>query len=566
MWHRFGLVVCLLLVPQVARAQQAPDRLLSANTQLYLRWDGVEAHRAAYEASALGKTLHGDTGKFLVGLLQYTRDQLLPLLADRVDPQILQKIGEDGASFVEVLGKHGFVLGVEVSKGEPVQAQATVIFPKAGAPPAPFVALVRSLIALGNVEIKDLKIDGRDVRHLDGNVIHAVWWNDGDDAIFAVSTDQPAAILKRVHGKGPRLAANPLYKQLKNFKEFPTWGRGYIDTAALVKVARDYGPEVGQLVDDLGLDGLKSITFQSGFDGPAERGVLELHAPGERKGLLQVLNRKTFKLADLPPLPADLVSFSATNLDLSVSFDALLQGADSVARLVDPNLAGVIPGGLNQVEGFLGVKIREDFLGSFGDRVIFYDSPADGPLAFGQVMLIKTKDGAKVGKALEDLVKAIPNIPGLDYEMQQKTYRGVPTHQLRVSAPGFFYTPTYAIYKGWFVFSYYPQPVQGFILGAQGEVRTWKPGADVQKTLDRFPGEFVGLSVADPRPRLKLVLSLLPAAASLLNGFVPQARFDVSIIPNAHEVTRHLFPNVTVTTDDGKKVRTDSRASLALPF
>jgi len=38
------------------------------------------------------------------------------------------------------------------------------------------------------------------------------------------------------------------------------------------------------------------------------------------------------------------------------------------------------------------------------------------------------------------------------------------------------------------------------------------------------------------------------------------------LIPHARMATNHLFPNITVTTDDGKKIRSETRASLALPF
>jgi hypothetical protein len=42
--------------------------------------------------------------------------------------------------------------------------------------------------------------------------------------------------------------------------------------------------------------------------------------------------------------------------------------------------------------------------------------------------------------------------------------------------------------------------------------------------------------------------------------------FDLDLIPHAGEATRFLFPNVTISTDDGKRVRSESRGSLLLPF
>jgi hypothetical protein len=572
MKYRLGLAMCMLWLPGVALAQDAPgaskepERLLPASTQIFLRWDGVQEHRAAYNKSALGKTLKGDLGKFLAGLLDYTRTTLIPLLRDQVDPKVLEDMADNGTKFLQGLGKHGFALGIEVRKGEPVHAQATVIFPKAGTPPSAFLSLMRNLTGLGGAEVKQLTLEGKAVSHLDANAVHALWWNDDGDAVLVFGTETPAAVLKNLHGKSARLTANPLYKQLQDFKEFSTWGRGFVNTAALVQVARAYGPAAGNLVEDFGVAGIQNITLQSGFDGLAERSVVEFHASGERKGLLRMFGRKTFKVADLPPLPADLTSVYAGNLDLAETYDVITKTIVNIARVVDENAAGFVEDFINQIDSAVGVKIRADLLGSLDDRVVVYDSPGDGPLGLGQVILIKVKDATKLQKALSDLAKAATGVQGVPIEFKTRKYQGVATHELHLSLPGFIYTPTYAIHKGWFVLSYYPQPIHGFLLRSKGDLKPWQPSLTVRKTLDKMPGEFVGLSIADPRPRLRLLLSLLPLGASALNSFVPQAQFDVGILPNADAVTRYLFPNVTVTTDDGKTIRMETRASLALPF
>jgi len=59
MKSRRTLALLFLLLPSLASAQEAPERLLSEKTQVYLRWDGLEAHRAAFE-----KTAHTHFGVF----------------------------------------------------------------------------------------------------------------------------------------------------------------------------------------------------------------------------------------------------------------------------------------------------------------------------------------------------------------------------------------------------------------------------------------------------------------------------------------------------------------------
>src|SRR5438874_9624996 len=119
MSRRVPAALVLLLLAGVARAQEAPEALLPATTQVYFRWDGVEAHRAAYDKTALGKMMQGDTGAFLaggVGDLQKTISSLLTAqaLLTGTPPDQLQKLQADAAAAgkaLDLLGKHGVVVG-----------------------------------------------------------------------------------------------------------------------------------------------------------------------------------------------------------------------------------------------------------------------------------------------------------------------------------------------------------------------------------------------------------------------------------------------------------------------
>src|SRR5205823_5358209 len=141
--------------------------------------------------------------------------------------------------------------------------------------------------------------------------------------------------------------------------------------------------------------------------------------------------------------------------------------------------------------------------------------------------------------------------------LKKRTYHGVELREVRVKAQGFFFVPTYAIHKGWLVISLFPQPVHGYILRAEGEMASWKPSSRVQAAFDKLDKEFMSVSYSDPRPSLQTLWSVAPTIGGLVNSFSPELNFDVGSLPNAQEATRHLFPNVSVTTDDGKMIRTD---------
>lgn len=64
-----GCGLALLLLAGPAPAADLPEALLSPSTQLYLRWDGITPHKAAYEGSALGAVMKGPTGDSVRALL-----------------------------------------------------------------------------------------------------------------------------------------------------------------------------------------------------------------------------------------------------------------------------------------------------------------------------------------------------------------------------------------------------------------------------------------------------------------------------------------------------------------
>jgi len=210
--------------------------------------------------------------------------------------------------------------------------------------------------------------------------------------------------------------------------------------------------------------------------------------------------------------------------------------------------------------------LRKVLLGALEGQVVLYATPSEGPLSLGQVLMVKVKDEAQLKKAIEGLVKGVSKAANTEVTLKKRTYRGVEVREVRVKEQGFFFTPTYTIHKGWLAISLFPQPVHGYILRANGEMGAWKPSPNVQANFDKLGKEFISVSYSDPRPSLKTLWSVAPTIGGLFNSFMPELNFEVGTLPNSQEATRHLFPNVSGTVDDGKVIRTDSRASLMLPI
>src|SRR4051795_4301869 len=69
----FAVALLGLALPSAARADDspadAPERLLSPTSQLYVRWDGVTAHAETYKKSFWGPLMAGPSGDSVRGLL-----------------------------------------------------------------------------------------------------------------------------------------------------------------------------------------------------------------------------------------------------------------------------------------------------------------------------------------------------------------------------------------------------------------------------------------------------------------------------------------------------------------
>jgi hypothetical protein len=573
MHRRFLLGVVLFALAPVARAAETPEDLLPVGTQLYLRWDGTAAHREAYAKTALGKMLSGDTGKFISGVFTQVQEQVGGLLTVQsllggAAPEKLQKLTGDANEAMKLLPalkNRGIILAVEMRGLEPLDGQIILILPDIGDQPKPFLGLLRLIAGIAELEIKDAKIEGREIYHIEAGPVRATWWVEGKHGVVSVGTGQPEAVVKSITGKGNKLTSHSLYKKLAGFREFETAARGFLDVSGGVKLARTRGADVGKLIDDLGLEQLKSVTFYSGFDGVSERGLTEFEIDGPRKGLLALTRGKPFTLADVPPLPDDVVSWSMTNFDLPTLYDVGFKTAENVAKLISPEDVGKVKEAIDTVNKLLGVNIRNDLLAHVEGPIVQYGSPAEGPLNLGQTFMVKVKDPEKLREAIDQAIKAIGQATGSNVAVKKKKYHGVELREVHVQQQGFFFLPTYTIHNGWLVFGYFPQSVEGYVLRANGEVPAWKAGPEVRAAFEKMPKDFVSVSVSDPRPTVKQILSIGPFIGSLVNSFQSDAKIDVSGMPNAHEATRHLFPNVSVVIDDGKGFRQESRASLALP-
>src|SRR6185369_14529236 len=227
---------------------------------------------------------------------------------------------KDGLAIIDKLSAEGLALGIEIKQAFPPDGRIVVALPKLGTGQPNLVRLLNELRAkapkeAGPVEIKEERIEGRTVYYVGVPMVNLGWWNEGDDFILTIGTGAIADYIKLIDTGKTGLANNPTFKKLLGVGAFPTRSRGYVDVPAFAKLADSFSENAGKTVDVLGFKSMGPILTISGYDGPAQRTLTEIESIGPRKGLagLGGSNNKKISLADLPPMPSDLTSFSASN-------------------------------------------------------------------------------------------------------------------------------------------------------------------------------------------------------------------------------------------------------------
>ncbi len=340
--RRWYAAALLVLVAPALQAQDAPEQLLPAGTQVYLRWDGIETHKVAYGKTALGKMMTGDTGVFITSVFNQIQDGLGSLLTVEQllrgeKPEKLQERQADAAEASKLLGvlaQNGFLLGIEVRSVEPPSIQATLIIPNGAANPKPVIGALRLAVSMSRGKIGEKKVGDTTVYFVDEpSPVFLSWFVAGKHAVVSFGTDNAEKAVKAATAKtGPRLVENPLFKRVAGFNKFETSARAFLDVESLVKIASTANKDVKKLLDDFGLTSVKSAVLYSGFEGNAERGLMELDVPGPRKGALSLLANKPFTLADVPPLPPDVTTWSMTNFELAKFYDLAFQTVEAGRR------------------------------------------------------------------------------------------------------------------------------------------------------------------------------------------------------------------------------------------
>jgi hypothetical protein len=423
--------------------------------------------------------------------------------------------------------------------------------------------------------------------------VESAWWVEGKHVVVYVGTTPAERMIAEV-GANPAkggVSAHPLFARCSAKPAFTSVARGFADAGRVVGLVKGlagpFVPGLGHRLDGLGVGNLKAVVFNAGYDGKEFRAVWDFDLPGERKGFAKILKKDPIGLADLPPLPPDVTRFLAARIDPSAVYEsglALVEALAGPGPDADPkDRAAHTPEAVKarraelarELNKALGVSVADDLLPCLGDKLVVYQSPNEGLSILGTVVCVSLKDPAAARAVADRLHPGIENLVGSPVKVRKRVLAGVELRQLHSRNFGLV-TPTYAVAGDWLVVALHPQGAQGLALRLKGDLPAWKPDPATAARLAKLPKDGCVLQYCDPASTAKnlcvlgpLFLGTLDNLSGLRNGGENRGDFDpldVGLIPNGHELSKHLFPNLTVTRDDGKTVRVEVNESLSVPL
>ncbi|HEX4589424.1 MAG TPA: hypothetical protein VH120_05820, partial [Gemmataceae bacterium] len=188
---------------------EQPEKLIPATAQVYLRWDGVAAHREQYAQTAIGQLLAHDLAPLRQQLLEQYPKLLRSELTERklldgMPPARLAKIHAavaESSKLLDVLAEHGIVASAEINPPNLLQmafgaaasmsgkktegsaflprVQVMLIVPEAAADAGPILSALRLFDTDKTFEVKDETVARRKLLHVSQEGVHVFAWAEG---------------------------------------------------------------------------------------------------------------------------------------------------------------------------------------------------------------------------------------------------------------------------------------------------------------------------------------------------------------------------------------------------
>ncbi|HUG66194.1 MAG TPA: DUF1559 domain-containing protein [Pirellulaceae bacterium] len=299
-------------------------------------------------------------------------------------------------------------------------------------------------------------------------------------------------------------------------------------------------PEAERVVSVLGLDKVGAAVMVNGLDdkGCVSRASLSLDGPAT--GILSGLDAPPLDAADLNQISSTSPAAIAFKLDTAKLYDLWID----LATQIDPDSAQEMLAGMQQMEQQVGLRIRDDLLGSLGDTWRIYAQPGPAGLISGWTIAINVRDRQKLEQVQNTLVamakagleQAGPGGPTL----RSSQIAGHTVHTLSFGQPGALAAPSWCITDDDLLIAVTPQALTLLLSGTR-QSDSLAQNADVKKL---FQGDSRTLAFAylDTQQIAKTLIPFAQLGIKMAAGQRGGPQLTTDGLPSQESIVPHLQP------------------------
>ena len=341
----------------------------------------------------------------------------------------------------------------------------------------------------------------------------------------------------------------------------------YLNTPALVKTLLPMaGPDGERIATSLGLQQVGPVISVSGLDDEGIVNRTFMAIDGEPRGLLTLLDGAGIKAADLAAIPKDATFATAFSVNTQRVYNVITQivaehaprGPEQIERLEA------------EFEKTFGQRLSEDVLASLGDVWTLSTSPADGFL--GATATVQVRDRAKLIALLSKAKMMLTNgPPGRAPRIESSMFGEYEIQTLAI--PEVPLRPAWCLTESHLIVSLAPTSIKAHL-----SARPEEKGLFTERRLAAaLAGEGETLSITyQDSPKLfdatysslNVVLPMVMEAVrqqSRRQGQAAPLAFDMTAIPSARSIRRHLLPGVSITRRTKDGIESESRQTFPVP-
>jgi hypothetical protein len=464
--------------------------------------------------------------------------------APSADEQALIDLGVDILRVLVTRPAAIFVEDLKLADGKPTGSGGIVV--SLGADAERLKAAAKKVAGKGKT-IEPVRIDGQTwfrwtAPH--GQFGNQVWTLGFEGSYFVASTGDKElpAILARMKQKAPPAWLTAIAKQVPIQRRTVLT---YINLKSLrdLLLAQIPGPEIRSVAETLGLDKVTSLVQAAGLEGEGFVCRTLLATEGEPSGLLRLVSDRPLRPEDLKPIPRDATFALAVRFDLAEAVDTIV----SAAEKADPDARRDLQGQFERIDRQLGIDLRKTALRSLGDTWCIYNSPGEGGWL---TVVVPIRNPATFllayGKAIDAIRNSSDGVgpPGHPSpEIRSFSFADRTVFWLDTASQRGYLALAWCVNGHELVLSLTPQNIKAYL--ARGD--DFQSLAAVPQVTQQFSAASspAMLGYLDTPRLFELLYPFAPVVAGALKESTG-LDFDVSLLPSAPAIRRHLRPEMAV--------------------